>query len=1396
MPPRTKDWTITPLTIDALPTALGPSPSSKNTTVLTHTNRQSSAMPESATLPPMPTARNSSTNTHLPHGFTRSSLASTSAGQENGKGRTALGKGFAGLAESRTTVPLPNAGHSERQISNTYSEQGRSQGMNNIAEMGNVRKTVRRAQALGLIKTMPSSLASTSTISLPESMANSVLSSVTASRNGSFAEGASSESETVNRYKETNDSPISDNTSTPKASLYRARDASSASSLAARKVSPFRQFHGYDLNPEMHERAAAFRSASFGSSTSAADQMSMYDGGMVASTGWLITVVPPDSLFYALSPETTSDGPGLPSTSNENIGHASAPNPLSPIESVSDGLDKVLSAARLRKWRKGKLMPLVPDMKRMMKAVAREWNLPSDAGMEMFLSSGRKAAKGNRRNGQVAESGYSDGEADSDADEETGGLLGEETWRMVWAEYIAGAESKRTRVNGTSTQRLHPSRSISELSRRIPIRTARDHDLAQHQDTAATVGVLSGASPIPEASPTTTEPPSTGNTFGMASQISNGSLQEVIGQDQTEDLPQIVHVAENGQQDPNIASLAYHQGALTPESSQMFFPNLGHNNSYKNEQVLPAAHALLSPSPSSVFPGGSVSQQASPLSMRRPSDNGGSLQNMTQGRRVLGRIEFDFDSAAGGRGEWYAKWLKRKVEARYGSGECRTREEGDSAARGLRPLQLMDRQVVATESLTGDDASDAESQYEDHDDAGEEYAPLMDEDEDENEQYADEPGVDDVNPDPQQSPPEISNTAQDIPTTKRLTDDSAAHNGNAGEMADMEIDHLVANALTNAFPDGPDDFVQAFTAGHAIQNRDIGEATCGKIYNWKDIGSQQILDERVGFDQLGGAPSAESGSISDDTEEVRQMLASARGGQDDDQDTTQLVPTTQQGPQGLLASPIDLPSAPQNVAADDIMTGIHPNTFQAPPARVGEPIHGLGMGIQMEDQGKRGSALVISSQLDVLEQALRDLSPRDIRFSMYPGAPAPFLSEAMPPMNALLEPSPAMNNRALQRFSDSTEQSMTETSESVETPAAPEFLDTVDLRTPAPISEPAFQQTPEAHPLPRHPMYTPRSAPEGISPIPLSLETMTRMEYETQASSLPKKSPGWKPRRPARPPSPHLEQYTAPSPHLKLSDTPPPASITVIDTRSLGRSPDPPDAAMEARPRIPSAGSKGMNKLNKLFHRRVSEKADTIEASMNQGGGAADTLADFGISGKSPKTNDSFGRRLFKGLHVKSPSAVQEAFPTTPTPGTAITVISDPVVVSTTNRQAYQLSQLQEQQASPPSLMSPPAAAPQAAVSPGSTIAPRTGSAIPHSPSLDTLPSHQASPNRQPFPISPSLNTIMSSPASPSLSTAGGVRRKPVPRRQGDDYLPTSQSTHSVTSFVLEEAPKRVGKKA
>jgi hypothetical protein len=214
-----------------------------------------------------------------------------------------------------------------------------------------------------------------------------------------------------------------------------------------------------------------------------------------------------------------------------------------------------------------------------------------------------------------------------------------------------------------------------------------------------------------------------------------------------------------------------------------------------------------------------------------------------------------------------------------------------------------------------------------------------------------------------------------------------------------------------------------------------------------------------------------------------------------------------------------------------------------------------------------------------------------------------------------------------------------------------------------------------------------------------------------------------------------------------------------------------------------------MNKLNRLFNRRVSEKsADDTRGEVIPPPGPID-LPDYGTTAKSPKPNDSFGRRLFKGLHVKSPSSAQEAFSTS--------IISDPVVVSTTNKQAYQLSQLQQQQASPPSSSAVPPVPPKVVpfgAQGGTNI-------MPSSPSLDTLHTARfAQPlfGTPTIPTSPSLNTIfsgtgqLSSPNSPACG--GAVKRKPVPRREGDDALPTSQSVHSMTSFVLEDAPRRTKK--
>lgn len=697
-----------------------------------------------------------------------------------------------------------------------------------------------------------------------------------------------------------------------------------------------------------------------------------YDGGMVTSTGWLITVVPPDSLYYALNSE--------PSTSPEpptNAQHTDVTNAPRTDESSADDLDKVLSAARLKKWRKGKILPLVPDLKGMMKVIGREWNLPSEIGMEVFLASGRMSPHGSRNAGTEAEDGGMDG------------MLSEETWRMIWMGCVAEAEAARiTAQDSIHNCQPFPSQPVNQ----------RDVEAGRSE----TVHPQQIQSPI-EMSPSMTEPPLTGNTFGTASDLSSESLHEMFVGQGMEDLPQSSHQSRSDHQRQSSSNhsqaVASHAGTLTPASSQTSF-GPGAELSINHDLPVPAAQALLSPSPSSVFPGASSSQYASPPSVQRSQSNMGFTQ-----RRVVGRIEFDFDSSTGGRGEWYAAWLKRKVQTRQGW------TQPDSAQpRGIKPLQLGTR---TTESPLSENGDDEESL---HDEAQMEYAPLMDEEESDSQDDSNDRG------------------AEDDRSSPRSATASSRHE--VDEAADPEVDRLVSHALATTFPEGSDDFVNAFTAGQALGDRHMEPQT---TYTWKDIGSSRILDNRVTIEQLGTPPATEFQAL-DDVAEVRRMMDENNTS---GPSTELLVPARNQ----LLASPIDLasPNIDRDMQPPPILVA-HPDIPLAEPAPIGEPtVHGLGMGIQMDDGEKRGSALVISSQLDILEKgkmtsstsarcvylsfctlALRDLSPRDIRFSVFPGLLAPSMNygEEMPVSGAERDvdaDSVGEYATAPQRFSDASE---------------------------------------------------------------------------------------------------------------------------------------------------------------------------------------------------------------------------------------------------------------------------------------------------------------------------------------------------------------------------------------
>lgn len=591
---------------------------------------------------------------------------------------------------------------------------------------------------------------------------------------------------------------------------------------------------------------------------------------MVASTGWLITVVPPDSLYYALNGELTTESLDVPPDAFVA--------PTGSSDHAAEGLDKVLAAARLKKWRKGKILPLVPDLKGMMRVIGKEWHLPSEVGMEVYLASGTRVYD----RGASQRSHIEDGEMEDEMD----GMLSEETWRMVWAEYISEAEGTSTRAASGN----HAAQIVSP--------TMVDAEQAQFEvKDMPCVGFMRRGS-IRGTSPTSPELPLTGNTFGSTNQPFIDVSQEISPAADSNIVP---HASMGGTR---------HGNALTPDSSQTAFEPSSVQHS--RDILSSAAQKMLSPSPSSVFPGASSSQHASPISGRASRSNSGALQ-----RRVLGKIEFDFDSSSGGRGEWYSTWLKRKVQTRQ-----RRVEPDTSNGLKMRPLRLATGTSRSAKSDTSEyieDLQDEEGQAE--------YAPLMDEDEDEPlNRHAESPKL-------------------------------MSHSPN---QADAELDHLVSGALAEAFPEGPDDFVNAFTTGHT------GNQAEQSTYSWKDIGSHRILNDSVKLEQL-APPTATENEQDMDMTEVRQMMDTERAKAENQE---LLVPGN---PGQLLASPIDLasPQVDNGTQPSSLLAVRSTALLEEASADGSMTVHGLGMGIDMDDdEAKRGSALVISSQLDILERGM------------------------------------------------------------------------------------------------------------------------------------------------------------------------------------------------------------------------------------------------------------------------------------------------------------------------------------------------------------------------------------------------------------------------------------------
>ncbi len=351
------------------------------------------------------------------------------------------------------------------------------------------------------------------------------------------------------------------------------------------------------------------------------------------------------------------------------------------------------------------------------------------------------------------------------------------------------------------------------------------------------------------------------------------------------------------------------------------------------------------------------------------------------------------------------------------------------------------------------------------------------------------------------------------------------------------------------------------------------------------------------------------------------------------------------------------------------------------------------------------------------------------------------------------------------------------------TPSISSSPDTESTAPPSGSTWPAvpFIKTPENSPLlPQEATFvrmaamdsrklTPRSAPEGHAPIQISPETMMRMEYDS--AGLAQAASGWKPQRPIRPPSPMLETFVAQSPPLRLGQgdvdltTEP---LTVIQLESSNRTKTE-DARKDLGKGVKK--QKSVGRLNQLFQRKVSEGGSTLKLASTPPVPSMRAVSESGVvlSSSSPTSaaeefggiksspnsamiatfpppksprNGGFGKRLLHGLHSRSMSTSDK-------------------------RELEEVLAMQKKAMGMVSPERPPV--PRIPASHSQNLSSRTISeSAPSSPALDQTSSPPGSPTAR-------------QPTSPNMGSPSPIRRKPVPRAKGDDKLPTSVSSGSLT---------------
>lgn len=165
------------------------------------------------------------------------------------------------------------------------------------------------------------------------------------------------------------------------------------------------------------------------------------------------------------TPNSTLSAPYQPTRSSSCLLTVIPPISLLPPSTSVD------SQEGLKRWRRGRLIPLQPTIGSMLLAIAREYGLPSTKGINLYVvhQSPQHQAR-------------SSGSSSSDFSDEPGPRISSSTWTSLFASQVASASASRTSTPTGSPHRLGtllardnlPHSPLSPFSDMIHIRKDRD----------------------------------------------------------------------------------------------------------------------------------------------------------------------------------------------------------------------------------------------------------------------------------------------------------------------------------------------------------------------------------------------------------------------------------------------------------------------------------------------------------------------------------------------------------------------------------------------------------------------------------------------------------------------------------------------------------------------------------------------------------------------------------------------------------------------------------------------------------------------------------------------------------------------------------------------------------